>query len=115
MGGEYTSEALKPDQQPVGTSLSNYAETGPYHCADCVWFRPEESGCVHPAVKADPQVRHLGNGDGRVDAQRGCCRYVRPREDDQNDDAGGGDGSTEKSWIASFLNLRIPEGEKVRR
>lgn len=63
---------------PIGTKLSEYAETGPYRCGDCIHFGTAKSSCDHPEVVADPEVPKLANGLGHVNARRGCCRYVSP-------------------------------------
>jgi hypothetical protein len=68
----------------VGTPDSGYAETGPYHCEDCVHkTAPDEPFCIHPKVVGDHDLQDkLVQIDGRpavkVNLEHGCCRFVRP-------------------------------------
>lgn len=60
----------------TGTTLSGYADQGPYHCGECKYLEGET--CKHPAVKADPQVKKNSDGMPVVNAERGCCEFVDP-------------------------------------
>ena len=87
-GNQPAQSNQTPDNQPDqddeayeedGTLASGYAEDGPYHCGDCVHFR--EDVCTHPVVVNDPALEARKRGDTiPVDAERGCCRFVRPAE-----------------------------------
>jgi len=67
----------------VGTRVAEYAETGPYHCADCIHLKKgfkDANGkgrCDEPHMKRDPQVRH-DQGLAIVNIEHGCCRFVKP-------------------------------------
>ena len=74
---------LRIDPLWTGTKLSGYAESGPYHCGNCVWLASPDK-CTHPIVGADMEVLHR---PGRpvsqlpiVNASRGCCEFVEPRK-----------------------------------
>lgn len=65
----------------TGTRLSGYAESGPYHCGNCIYLVGHNQ-CKHPVVIADPEI--LGHGYPRnilpiVNAAHGCCEFVEPR------------------------------------
>ena len=68
-------------EEEDGTLASGYAEDGPYHCGDCIHFVPTGNVCTHSVVVADPALQMRRRGDAMpVDAERGCCRYVRPAQ-----------------------------------
>lgn len=67
----------------TGTLASGYAESGPYHCSDCVHkTAKDEPFCIHPKVLADPKMQErLVLIDNRptvkIDMEHGCCKFVR--------------------------------------
>lgn len=79
---------------PAGsTRLAGYAETGPYHCQDCVWLRGRKGGedkifkdsegkgrCAQPMMLADPQTKKDSDGKAIVNIQHGCCEFVSDAE-----------------------------------
>lgn len=77
---------LTGDQKEQGTAVSGYAETGPYHCEDCVHriggVESDLPFCIHPVVISDPKLKKFitkyeGETAVHIDMERGCCRYVR--------------------------------------
>ena len=66
-------------EEEQGTLASGYGESGPYSCGSCI----HQSGglCNHSVVVNDPALAMRRRGDAMpVDAERGCCRYVRPAQ-----------------------------------
>lgn len=70
----------------MGSKLTGYAETGPYHCGDCrhlvgklegdVYRDPAGEGrCDHQLVKLDPEVKRDEYG-AIVNIEKGCCDFV---------------------------------------
>lgn len=74
---------------PKSTKLSGYAESGPYHCEDCVYLKKDfkdangKGRCNHPVVIADSEVKH-DKGLGIVNIERGCCEFVEPPKEKEN-------------------------------
>jgi hypothetical protein len=80
----------------TGTPESGYAESGPYHCEDCIHkTASDEPFCIHPKVLADPQMQNRvvlidNRPAAKIDMCHGCCRYVnQPLEDSDKDDDHG--------------------------
>jgi hypothetical protein len=74
-----------PEEEASGTPQSGYAESGPYHCADCI-HKPSKSSsyCTHSKVIADPRNKSklvtIGKKDlVQIDREKGCCEYVKPK------------------------------------
>lgn len=65
---------------PDSTKLSGLSNKGPYHCANCEYFRGDKSGvCVHPVVIADPEVKKSQLGLPIIeDPEHQCCEFVEP-------------------------------------
>ncbi|HZS43344.1 MAG TPA: hypothetical protein VFA52_03975 [Candidatus Paceibacterota bacterium] len=79
---------------PKSTRLSGYAESGPYHCEDCVYLKGKKEGeifvdkegqgrCMHPVVIADRETKKDKNFLPIVNIQKGCCEFVEPPEDEE--------------------------------
>lgn len=71
------------DTNPLGTPVAEYAETGPYHCADCIWIKKRDDAgdrgiCVEPHMKKDPKTKKNKAGNALVILKTGCCRFVKP-------------------------------------
>lgn len=66
----------------TGTPESGYAESGPYHCEDCIHKTArDEPFCIHPKVIGDHDLQdRLVQINGRpvvkIDMEHGCCKYV---------------------------------------
>lgn len=81
----------------TGTPESGYAESGPYHCEDCIHKTAmDEPFCVHPKVVGDERLQDkLVQINGRpvvkIDMEHGCCRYVNQEccDCDEDKDHGG--------------------------
>lgn len=77
----------------TGTPDSGYAESGPYHCEDCIHKTAhDEPFCIHPKVIGDHQLQsRLVQIDGRpavkIDMEHGCCRYVNQPLESKAEDA----------------------------
>lgn len=71
----------------TGTSVSGYGTDGPYSCGECI--HESKSGCYHPAVMKDPKLKKDKQKDGsiKIDEEHGCCRFVSPREPDEDEDS----------------------------
>ncbi len=86
---EFFGSALKADYKdaPAGTPEGEYAEDGPYHCAECIHkTAPDKPYCVHPEIVNSSQfkdkiIKIAGKRVAPVNLQSGCCEYVKPRED----------------------------------
>ena len=76
----------------TGTPDSGYSEDGPFHCMDCIHRLAKDLPlCIHPKVIADTCLQdRLVRLDNRpaikVNLERGCCKFVRPSEDNDDDD-----------------------------
>jgi hypothetical protein len=73
-----------PQDEASGTPQSGYAESGPYHCGQCIHKPSKDSSyCNHPKVVADPMnAKRKVNGLVQIDREHGCCEYVRPKKED---------------------------------
>jgi hypothetical protein len=71
----------------IGIGPAEYAETGPYHCQDCVYLKGRTAGdifrdgsgrgrCNQVVMVNAPQYAHDPDGLAIVNIERGCCRYV---------------------------------------
>ena len=75
---------------PKSTKLAGYAESGPYHCEDCIYLKKgfkDESGkgrCNQPVMIVDSEVKHDNKGLAIVDIERGCCEFVQPPKEKEN-------------------------------
>lgn len=74
---------------PKSTKLAGYAESGPYHCANCEYLKGLKDGevfkdkdgkgrCNQSVMIADPEVRKDELGRPIVDIDKGCCEFVEP-------------------------------------
>ncbi len=82
------------------TKLSGYAEKGPYHCGDCEYLKGKKEGkvfvdengrgrCNQEVVLADPEVKKDKDGLGIVNIQTGCCEFVEPLVQIEEEEFGG--------------------------
>lgn len=86
---EFFDDALKSNyhDHELGTNRSGYSDEGPFHCADCIHkTAPDRPYCTHPKVLSDPELKDRvikvgGRKVVQIDLQRGCCGYVKPKED----------------------------------
>jgi hypothetical protein len=81
------SEADYSDVVGIGIGPAEYAETGPYHCEDCVYLKGRTAGdifvdgngkgrCNQKVMVASPKYAHDPDGLAIVNIEHGCCRYV---------------------------------------
>jgi len=65
---------------PNSTKLSGFGNKGPYHCANCEYFKGGDTGVCHQAVViADPEVKKNDKGLPIIDdPQHQCCEFVEP-------------------------------------
>ena len=72
------------------TKLAGYAESGPYHCEDCIYLKGRKEGkifrdengyglCSQEVMIADDEVKKNKNGLSIVNIERGCCEWVDPK------------------------------------
>lgn len=67
-----------------GTRLSGFVTAKenrpPRDCGHCLWM--VDSGCSHPVVRIDPQVRNrlLANGNVKVDSDDCCNNYQHKKK-----------------------------------
>jgi hypothetical protein len=72
----------------VGTPDTNYQETGPSHCEDCLHKVSSDAPyCIHPKVVADDKLQdRLVMVDDRptikIDLEKGWCAYFRRGKED---------------------------------
>lgn len=81
-------EQLGGEFGEIGTKASGFADSGPYHCMNCVWKKHvnETDVCTHPVVNADPELKdRQRTGDFLIVDWDDCCRYVRPPSDEDED------------------------------
>ena len=69
----HDAEESKYSEQGIGEV--KYEEKGPYHCNDCIHL---DGGCWHPKVMVEPKLadRKLKDGSIKVEAEKGCCKFV---------------------------------------
>ena len=87
----------------TGTPASGYAESGPYHCSDCVHrTAKDEPFCIHPKVLADSEMQTRivlidNRPAAKINMEHGCCKFVRyalgfveeaEHEDDEDENHG---------------------------
>lgn len=76
----------------VGTPDTNYQETGPVHCEDCMHKNAmDEPFCIHPKVVADPELQDkLVMIDNRpaikICMDEGWCAYFRRGKEHDHDE-----------------------------
>lgn len=67
---------------PKSTRLSGFASDGPYHCANCEYFKKgteEKPGkCIQAVVIADPEVKKQDGYPIIDDPEHQCCEFVEP-------------------------------------
>jgi hypothetical protein len=71
---------------PDSTKLSGFDSRGPYHCANCEYFKGGETGiCIQEVVIADPQVKKNEVGLPIIDDPvHQCCEFVEPPKEKEN-------------------------------
>jgi hypothetical protein len=78
------------------TKLAGYAESGPYHCKDCIFLRGYKEGniyrdengkgrCGNEFMMADPETKKDKDGYAIVNIEKGCCEFVDPGKKDMED------------------------------
>lgn len=89
---DFFKSALKVNysEAPAGTPEGEYAEDGPYHCADCIHKpSPNKPYCLHPEILNSAQfkdkiVKVGGRRVAPINLEHGCCEYVKPKEDEDS-------------------------------
>ena len=71
----------------IGTPLAEYAETGPYHCENCVFVILRNKAhtvglCSEKHMLKDQKTTKNSKGLAVVKLITGCCRFVKPQEGD---------------------------------